>query len=471
MKNKAIMKKSETRRLFDWGKLGVVAVAVSALIIGIVVVVTPKPIDDPALIEELKGRFQTGVPKEPTQSFPPATIHLSETPVQISDQQLQDRLIQLADEAVTTFPKDAAALHVAAMIFSELQKTKVAEDLWQRCMREKPTQPGPLVGFAELLVKLGRSEEANKLLEDNSEQFADSPVFVQSRAHVLDLLGEVEKALGLLEISLKSHPEQAEGWIQLGQLQIEVGQFEAAESSLRTAVALGVTNGTVIFALSNAVARQGKKKEAAELRETYSKLRTEADPTGNRFQEAYSSALHEIAVRAMVNLSAMYLEHEDLARAEKIVLELLALDPKHVSAHMTLSTILRKTGRIPDAVVVHERILRLEPDNPFNVINLASVVMEQDGFERAEEILKEAAQKADPKSGLLHAELARLYMTVGQLEEARNYAKQAVAREPNKTYYGVLANVCKELGDTGGVFDALEAIRRIDAQSSAGSKL
>ncbi len=468
MNKNARLKKLEPESETAWGKLGFLSVVSAIAIIVVVVIFTPKPIDDPELIKELQGQIESGLSAEVPKSFPKASLQLSDIPSEISDQKLQERLMQLADEAVGALPEDPAALHVAAMVFSELQKTKTAEELWLRCLQRKPTQPGPYVGYAELLVKLGRPEEADKLLAEQEAQFADSAVFAEARAHVLDQLGEAEKALSLLEKSVQAHPELAESWIQLGQLQVEVGQYEAAESSLRTAVAMGVTNSTVIFALSNAVARQGKKEEAAQLREVYSKLRAEADPSGNRFQEAYSSALHAIAVRAMVNLSAMYLEHGDLARSEKIVLELLALDPQHVSAHMTLSAVLRKTGRLPDAIVVHERLIRLEPDNPFNVINLASVTLEMGEFGKAEKILKDAAEKSPPNSGLLHAEVARLYFNVGRLEDARTFARQAVAREPNRAFYGVLANICKEMGDSGGVFDALEGIRKLESQSMNG---
>jgi predicted Zn-dependent protease len=313
-------------------------------------------------------------------------------------------------------------------------------------------------------MTIGRSQEAAKLLEDHWSQLAAWPDAVHIRARVLDQLGEPEQAVTLLKSSLRVHPEVADNWLELGQLQNQLRQYAQAESSLRTAVGLGMTaNETLIFALSTSVGRQNRTEEATKLRELFQELKkTSADPSGNRFQDAYSSALRKIAARAMLNTAALYTELGNTQRAEQIVMQLLALDPNHVTALMTLSAILRRTDRLPDAFNVQKRVLELEPGNPLNVINLASVMIDLGSLSDAEALLKDAATKSPPNAGLLHAELARVYLNLERFAEARTFARQAVDRQPIKNHYTLLAAACKALDDKGGLFEAVSAIERLE---------
>ncbi len=147
----------------------------------------------------------------------------------------------------------------------------------------------------------------------------------------MDQMGEPEEAVKLLESSLRSNPEFVDNWLDLGQLQNQLQQYAAAEKSLRTAVAMGMTaNETLIFALSTAVGRQNRADEAQQLREKFQGIegKTSADPSGNRFQDAYSTALRQIAARAFVNAATLYNELGKRNSPEQMVMRLLNLDPR-----------------------------------------------------------------------------------------------------------------------------------------------
>ncbi len=449
-----------------WTPLLIIALSIAAAVIAVVVYLTPKPVDDPELIAQLKKELNLQLPESAPQppSFPPASLVLPTQPQSITDEKLFESLTKLADSLLSDLPNDPASLHNAALIFSELKQTSKAESLWKSCLAKRPTQPGPYIGLADLLMKLGRTDEAADLLEKNWSQLAAWPSAAQIRAKVLDQLGEPEQAVKLLESSLRSNPEVVDNWLELGQLQNQLQLYTDAEKSLRTAVALGMTaNETLIFALSTAVGRQNRADEAKKLLEKFQELKkTGADPSGNRFQDAYSSALRKIATRAYVNAASLYSELNKPQQAEQTVMQLLALDPDHVTGLMTLSTILRRGGRLPDALMVQQRILQLEPDNPLNVINLASVMIDMGELAQAEEILKRAAEQARPDSGLLQAELAQIYMALRRYDEARSYARQAAQRQPTREHFTLLATACKALDDKGGLFEAISTIEQMD---------
>lgn len=454
-----------------WTPLFLLALAIAGIIIAVAVYLTPKPADDPELVEKLKREMNLELPESSLAvNFPAATIALPTQPATIADQSLFESLTKLADGIVEALPNEPAAFHSAALIQSELKQTVKAESLWRECLSKRPTQPGPFVAYADLLMKLGRTDEAAELLEKNWSQLAAWPAAAQVRAKVMDQLGEPEEAVKLLESSLRSNPDFVDNWLDLGQLQNQLQQYAAAEQSLRTAVAMGMpANETLIFALSTAVGRQNRTDEAQKLREKFQELKkTSADPSGNRFQDAYSAALRQIAARAYLNAAALYNELGKTQQSETMVMQLLNLDPEHVTGLMTLSALLRRTGRMSDALVIQQRILELEPDNPLNVINLASVMIAMGQLEQAESKLKDAAERSRPDSGLFQAELAQLYMTLKRFDEARSFARQAAERQPSRDHYTLLAAACKELDDKGGLFEAISAIEQMDrARSSA----
>ncbi len=459
-----------------WSALFGVALVLAALIIGIVVYFTPKPADDPELVAKLAKELKLEVGKAddtPGIAYPPASLVLPLQPSSLTDEQLFQLVAKLADGLLQTLPSDPAALHSAALIHSELKQTAKAETLWQSCLAKHPTAAGPYVAFADLLMKVGRTEQAAELLEQNWSLLAASPAAVQMRAKVLDQLGQPEEAVKLLESSLRAQPNAVDNWLELGQLQNQLQLYPEAENSLRTAVALGMTaNETLLFALSTAVSRQNRPEEARKLLEVFQELKkSNADPSGNRFQEAYSTALRKIAARAFMNAAALMKESNKPKEAEQYVMQLLSIDPEHVSGLMTLSALLRQSGRLPDAVLVQKRILELEPDNPLNIVNLASVLGEMGELNDAEALLKEAAQRSRPDLGLFHAELARMYLNLKRYEDARTYARQAAQRQPLQEHFALLAAACKALDDKGGLFEAISGMEQLNRPQSVAPAL
>jgi tetratricopeptide (TPR) repeat protein len=67
---------------------------------------------------------------------------------------------------------------------------------------------------------------------------------------------------------------------------------------------------------------------------------------------------------AHCNLCVAFMRTNDFARAEVHARRAIALDKGYLNAYVNLSTCLAHQGRLPEAILVHERALEISPDNP-----------------------------------------------------------------------------------------------------------
>jgi predicted Zn-dependent protease len=187
--------------------------------------------------------------------------------VEATAEQLRDELQVLADALVTRFPNVPEAQHVVALTYADLQKTTEAEKIWRECIPLAPQQAGPYIGLARVLMDLGKDSQAVEILNQAQQAGCSTPDLYNQLAAALTKLGILEDAARVAREGLTKFPQSPQNWLQLGQIQNQLGEFVQAEASLNEAIARGATSETVYFALATACARQGKQAAAARYRQ------------------------------------------------------------------------------------------------------------------------------------------------------------------------------------------------------------
>src|SRR5262249_37091186 len=141
------------------------------------------------------------------------------------------------------------------------------------------------------------------------------------------------------------------------------------------------------------------------------------------------------------------LRHRD---AEAALLQAVALDPKLAVAHFNLGNLRRDLADLPGAVTAYAHALRLQPDYPEALKNIA-VTLWESGHTAKAVASAALAVELHPESGgarlvlgeaLRHA--GRLSDAAAALEAARTYGADAVAVARN------LSIVLVRLGDVAG---------------------
>ena len=438
---RAISKAANSPWIFFWVFSGTI------LCISIVVFFTPM---DPIPTGQETPNVET---KNPAAISPASLENMRRELFPLVDQstsveQLQSELSSTAELLMSQFPRSPEAYHVAAMIFSELKQTQNAESAWRKCIEFRPTESGPYVGLASLLMDKGGDEEAISLLEQLRGSSVRTGEVFSELARGLINLGELEKAKLILDDGIREFPKEAGLWRNKGILETQVREFENAELSLRRSIELGDRTNSTVNALVTVLMRNQKAEEANRIRQAnlVEKEVSESEKS-DTFQIDYEIALRKVAVRLLRLSSAVAVKEIKFEMAERFLTRAISLIPNELECYMDLSSLFRKTKRLDKAIACQVELLDRQPENVLNYINLASVASQTGDFEFANRTLLNATKRF-PEVPYPLGELARFALAKGDFEGARAWLAKAISLEPNNVeWYFMSAMVAKEKGN------------------------
>jgi tetratricopeptide (TPR) repeat protein len=314
-------------------------------------------------------------------------------------------------------------------------------------------------------MQLGRDDQAVETLQAARAAGCRAPEIYHEQAAALAKLGQLEESIQVAQDGLKAFPESVENRLQLGQLQIQLGEFSSAEATLREVLDQGLISQSLVFALATACDRQGKSEEAAAFRKQFNDVKAKAAATASGFQESYDRELVRIATASATQAAAVYQRQGQSGEAERLLLWAYGLDPKGTQVASDLVSHFRREGRIADARLVQQRLTDLEPLVAAHHINLASLSAQLGDEDLAEASLKEVI-RLRPELPLGYASLAQLYLQMGRADQARWFAEAALRQKSDdpqqaaRTYL-VLAAACEKLSDQSAADAALAEARRL----------
>jgi tetratricopeptide (TPR) repeat protein len=438
---RAISKAANSPWIFFWIFSGTI------LCIAIVVFFTPM---DPIPTNQKIPSVET---KNPA-AFSPASLEsirrelFPNSDQSTSVEQLQSELASTAELLMSQFPRSPEAYHVAAMIFSELKQSQNAESAWRKCIEFRPTESGPYVGLASLLMDKGGDEEAISLLEQLRGSNVGTGEVFSELARGLINLGELAKAKLILDNGIREFPKEAGLWRNKGILEAQVREYENAELSLKRSIELGDRTNSTVNALVTVLIRNQKAEEANRIRQDnlVEKEVSESEKS-DTFQIDYEKALRKIAVRLLRLSSAVAIKEIKFELAEGFLTRAISLIPDELECYMDLSSLFRKTKRLDKAIACQVELLDRQPENVLNYINLASVASQAGDFEFAYRTL-ERATKRFPDVPYPLGELARLALAKRDFDGARGWLAKAISLEPNNVeWYFMSAMVAREKGN------------------------
>jgi tetratricopeptide (TPR) repeat protein len=439
----------------QYGRLAVAVIGAALAVVLVVVCLTPP--DDPPLQRTQPTVLATGNV---------STIELPVAPVEAATEEMRSELLELGALLTAQFPDDPDALQVVALLYADLQKTAEAEQLFRKGIELAPRQVGAYVGLASAAMAQGKDEDAVATLRQAQAAGCSTAEVSRLLATALEKLGKLEEAEKAIEEGLRTFGPSPQAAFQLGQIQIQLGQFAEAETSLRSAVSGGLASESAFFALSTACARQGKEEEAAKYRQRFSELKAQQQSAGNqRFQERYDLALRQIAVASLVRAATVFDVQKQPTDAERLLLRACALAPHSALVLGELGMFLRRQGRIADAQIVMHRLVEIEPQVIPHQVNLASLSAQLGEHDLAETTLKRVvAMRPDLSIG--YSGLAHLYLKTGNAEQARWFAEAALKQQSTGADESVgiclvLAAACDQMNDRARAEEALAQARQL----------
>ncbi|MDX2130627.1 MAG: tetratricopeptide repeat protein [Planctomycetota bacterium] len=129
-------------------------------------------------------------------------------------------------------PVNVDAAYFQGILAERLDRKEDALKHYTRALELEPTNPQHAIAASEMLISLGRIDDAERLLRNDASSFQHSAGVRQSLAHIALLRGQPEVAVTLFQEARLLAPNDSNLLESLATAQISAGQFAQAESNL-----------------------------------------------------------------------------------------------------------------------------------------------------------------------------------------------------------------------------------------------
>jgi len=325
-----------------------------------------------------------------------------------------DASLRAVDKHLEANPDDASAWNAKGVFHAQKREFGEALRSLDRALKLDSNLTPAHTNRGRVLLALG-PEKANDALKSFDSALKLTPEDVQilyDKASALHAIGRTEEELACLRRISELVQNEWGVWLRIGDIELELGQFEPAIKSYDTALELKGDLVPAYIRRAIAFGMLEQWREAIKSAETGTKI----DPDN---AEAW-------LIRGDVNLRAG--KHKSAMKALRKASE---LDPEDASVENTMGMVAYKDGKLQDAVKHLRRAIIRRKKYPMALRNLGLVLMELEDwaeaaqvFERYTSFVKDNPDMYDAKS-TAYARMDDFCSAVDGWERARKLYKKA----------------------------------------------
>jgi protein O-GlcNAc transferase len=253
----------------------------------------------------------------------------------------------------------------------------------------------------------------------------------------------------------------------LGQIYLKQRAYKEAEPAYLRAIELRPEYYSAYYGLGMAYSRLKQSAQARTAMSHFRSLKTEAEasPEQQIMMNELSHARKRI-VALYIQAYNLYDPHNEGAAGVRLIRRALALDAEDAHTWEKLGGHFYVTGRQNQALKSFQNAVSLDPNNPLPRLNIGKLYAQMNQMERAEAALQKAVVRF-PTSGLVHAELAHLYLrSQTHYGEALALIKKAVALDPTANHYFLLTWAYDVRGDPKSAIKAIQKAMTLEPKNS-----
>ncbi len=321
----------------------------------------------------------------------------------------RDLALQFLNDAIERFDRDTGRRlrQLKVIMLAEGRRTEELEEEFRALVQDFPGDDSFSFGLARLYAVQGRKSDAEAVLR---RLIALEPENVDARLSLASTLGELENPLvaeSVLQEFVAESPNNIRLKMTLAQLYESHGKLDEALSTYQAVAALDPVSPAGYFARARRVAILIDKREFARAHAQNEEILRDA-PTN----------FDALAYRAGLN---MVEEKYD----EAIVDMRLAVrnNQKSTRALYLLGTAYRLRGDSVLAADTYRQLLKIKPDHPYGIRELAKILVTQNNPDEAAMLLRQRLSDdehdAEARSGLIDALLAKPDFDAAEAEARR----------------------------------------------------
>ncbi len=292
---------------------------------------------------------------------------------------------------LNTQPQNPDANHNLGALAMQIKQPKAALPFLQTALKSNPGNGQYWLSLAECRLRLHAWDEAEALLNEAESKGLKHPTLVRLRQRIVagrgkkpnhakaqealqrgiqfHQAGRFGEAIGWYQKTLEIQPENTDALNNLGGVLQAQGKLDEAVAYYKKAISIKPDSAEAHYNFGNALKEQGKLDKAVasyqkvvsikpDFAEAYHNLGYALQEQG-RMEEAVASYQKAISIKpdlaeAYNNIGLHYEKMNDLTKAEKYIAKALSISPDVANINYAQSVILRRKGKIDDAIQLLE---------------------------------------------------------------------------------------------------------------------
>lgn len=391
---------------------------------------------DVADVEATIEKLLVGWTKNPVYQFASATYLLKKGE--------KAKAKGLVEEALATWPKEAAWHAKAAELAAEVEDVHAELAHWEAAREMAPARPDYSRALGKSYLKNEQHEDALRVFVDATQTDPDNVegwVGLSKAQYEMDQMSE---AMVSAQRASELEEDGVEGTLMMGLVAFKLGELDQAREYVWTAVRRNPNHPEAILVLGKILSAQGRTEEALMVIENaLPNFEPDAAVLYERARLMYLLKGAAAALPALQHLAREFPEDADglalLAHAqaecgdekgaERSAFKSLRLNPIQPELSMLLGKLQRKTGQLDQAVHLLSESIRLDPANVDYYLELGQAYLERREDVMALRTFQQATRIA-PKDPRAYCQAALLMRDSKDYPGAEGMLQQAAKLAP-----------------------------------------
>jgi Tfp pilus assembly protein PilF len=393
-----------------------------------------------------------------------------------------DQALQMINEAVALTPKNAEVLAIKAAILLKLRNTDAATQAADNALKLDPDNADAIMVLASEKYLRGDNAGALDQLSKITGARKNNVSVLLLKVNIYEHSDNLRQEEITLQQLVTLYPKESIFRTFLVKFYLTHNRPDDAEKELRTVAASNPNDISAELELVDLLSTiKGPGAARAELvarinaggnifpyQIALAKLdfsQGNAVTGESLLKKLETSTNHDDALTAKITLAQLYMGKNDIAAAEPLVKEILAVDSRNTEGLALRAAIRLNRGQIEDAIADLRTALNDQPRSPVLLANLALAYERGGSIELADKAFQDAMQESNyaPTFGLNY--LAFLQRR-GLASQAESTLQQLVQHNPtNITILSALAKSKLAQHDWGAAENIAATIRQLDKKS------
>lgn len=331
--------------------------------------------------------------------------------------------LQVANDAAVSSPSDPATLETLGQAQAANGQTQQAILTFKRLALQQPHSASSHLRLAAVYQTLGSTDQ---MIESLKQAQAAASGDVRIGRQIVDMLMRSRLPKAAIEAAqlLQKQLPSAAGHLLEGDIELQRNNLPAALAAYRAGLAKSRPGDKAAASLHRALLRAKQIAQA----DAFMASRLNQKPPDIDF---------------LLYVADLTLVRGDKDAALTRYLEVISLQPENTAALNNAAWLRAQRGQV-DAVMLAQRAVALQPENPSFLDTLALALNASRQFDRGIQVAKHALALA-PESASIRLTLARLYVDSGQKKNARAELEQLAKLGSKFDGQPVVARLLKSL--------------------------